>query len=117
MRAAELSAGESPVAAARRDAIAWHRGNADARTHAVATKAPDALGLFDLFGNAGEWVMPADGALVLRGGSFRDAPDTIGIQARAVQDASWNETDPQLPKSKWWLSDAPFAGFRLALTR
>jgi formylglycine-generating enzyme required for sulfatase activity len=117
VRAAELAAGRSPVTPDRRDALAWHRANADARTHAVATKAPDALGLFDLFGNAAEWVAPADGALVLRGGSFRDAPETIGVAARAVQDASWNETDPQLPKSKWWLSDAPFAGFRLALTR
>ena len=97
----------------KRDAVAWHRGNADGRTHAVGTKSPDALGLSDLFGNVGEWVTPADGALVLRGGSFRDARDTIGVSSRAVQDSSWNETDPQLPKSKWWLSDAPFAGFRI----
>jgi hypothetical protein len=32
---------------------------------------------------------------------------------RAVQDDSWNERDPQLPKSRWWLSDGPFVGFRL----
>ena len=25
----------------------------------------------------------------------------------------WQETDPQLPKSRWWLSDAPFCGFRV----
>ena len=109
VRAAGLATGSG----ARRDAIAWHRGNASARTHAVATKAADALGLFDLFGNAAEWVAPDDGTLVTRGGSFRDAPDAIGASARAVQDASWNETDPQLPKSKWWLSDAPFVGFRI----
>jgi formylglycine-generating enzyme required for sulfatase activity len=111
-RAAQLAAAPA-LTAARRDAIAWHHGNADGRTHAVGTKSPDALGLFDLFGNVGEWVVPADGALVLRGGSFRDARETIGVTSRAVQDSSWNETDPQLPKSKWWLSDAPFAGFRI----
>jgi hypothetical protein len=33
--------------------------------------------------------------------------------ARAVQDYRWNETDPQLPKSAWWLSDGSFVGFRL----
>jgi hypothetical protein len=22
-------------------------------------------------------------------------------------------TDPQYPKSRWWLSDAPFVGFRV----
>lgn len=112
-RAARLAIGAQPLAAARRDALAWHRGNSSARTHAVGTNTSDALGLFDLFGNAGEWVLPAGGALVLRGGSFRDAAESIGTSSRAVQDARWNETDPQLPKSRWWLSDAPFAGFRL----
>jgi formylglycine-generating enzyme required for sulfatase activity len=111
-RAAGLAAGgRAPLPKDRRDAIAWHRGNAAARTHAVATKPADALGLFDLFGNAAEWVAPADGALVVRGGSFRD--DDVGPVARAVQDPSWNDTDPQLPKSTWWLSDAPFVGFRI----
>lgn len=99
------------------DALAWHRGNADARTHPVASKRADRLGLFDLFGNAAEWVMPADGAFVLRGGSFRDDPATLGQSSRAVQDATWNERDPQLPKSRWWLSDGPFAGFRLVTAR
>ena len=44
----------------------------------------------------------------------RDSLDMIGPRAREVQDDSWNERDPQLPRSKWWLSDGPFAGFRLA---
>jgi hypothetical protein len=50
---------------------------------------------------------------VLRGGSYRDAADAVGPASRAVQDESWNIRDPQLPKSRWWLSDAPFAGFRI----
>ena len=25
----------------------------------------------------------------------------------------WQDKDPQIPKSRWWLSDAPFAGFRI----
>jgi formylglycine-generating enzyme required for sulfatase activity len=95
------------------DAVAWHAGNADGRTHAVGTRAPDALGLFDLFGNAAEWVITDDGRNTLRGGSYRDDVADIGRAARAVQDASWNERDPQLPKSRWWLSDGPFAGFRI----
>jgi formylglycine-generating enzyme required for sulfatase activity len=95
------------------DAISWHEGNADGKTHAVGTKNPDALGLFDLFGNAAEWVSTGDDTFVTRGGSFRDARDAVGPNARAVQDDSWNARDPQLPKSRWWLSDGPFVGFRV----
>ena len=114
---ATLAAGGATLSAADRDALAWHRGNADARTHPVARKRADRLGLFDLFGNAGEWVTTTNDVLVLRGGSFRDAAEAIGPAARAVQDDTWNERDPQLPKSRWWLSDGPFAGLRLVTGR
>jgi formylglycine-generating enzyme required for sulfatase activity len=82
----------------------------------VSSRPPDALGLFDLFGNVAEWVATGADERVTRGGSYRDTADRVGPRARAVQDPSWNETDPQLPKSRWWLSDGPFVGFRLALT-
>ena len=26
---------------------------------------------------------------------------------------AWQVRDPQIPKSKWWLSDGPFVGFRI----
>jgi len=112
--AAALAAGPDSLPAGRRGALAWHRDNAGGTTHPVGAKAADALGLLDLFGNAGEWVASRDGAPVLRGGSFRDPPERVGPAARATQTGAWNERDPQLPKSRWWLSDAPFAGFRVA---
>jgi len=110
---ATLAAGNARLSSARRDRLAWHRGNAGEKTHAVATRAPDALGLHDLFGNVAEWVTTNDGSRVARGGSYVDAPADVGPHARAAQDASWSERDPQIPKSRWWLSDAPFIGFRL----
>ena len=109
IRAAELAA----PTGADLDALTWHRGNAKGTTHPVGKRKPDALGLFDLFGNAAEWVATTDDSRVTRGGSFRDPLEGTGPTARAEQDPSWNERDPQLPKSKWWLSDGPFVGFRV----
>ena len=95
------------------DSLAWHGGNSDGRAHAAASRWPDALGLYDFFGNAAEWVTTSDGQRVTRGGSFRDAGSVVGPGARAVQNDDWNERDPQIPKSRWWLSDGPFVGFRI----
>jgi hypothetical protein len=57
--------------------------------------------------------MPTDRSLVVRGGSWRDAAGQVGPTARARQQEAWNERDPQIPKSSWWLSDGPFVGFRI----
>lgn len=116
VHAANLAAGGDGLAADEREALAWFRGNSSGRTHPAGARRPDALGLFDLFGNTAEWVTTEAGDAVTRGASFRDDAAGVGPAARAPQQASWNETDPQLPKSRWWLSDAPFVGFRLVST-
>lgn len=110
VRAAALAA---PDASTPMDALAWHEENSGGKTHPVGSKKPDALGLVDLFGNAAEWVTTADDKHVTRGGSIYTAPDKVGPAARAVQEDWWNERDPQIPKSRWWLSDGPFVGFRI----
>jgi formylglycine-generating enzyme required for sulfatase activity len=114
VHAAGLAAGDGSTPESR-EALTWHAGNARGTTHAVGKRKADALGLFDLFGNATEWVMTS-GDHVTRGGSFRHPLAETGPAARIPYDMSWQERDPQLPKSRWWLSDGPFVGFRLAVS-
>jgi hypothetical protein len=33
--------------------------------------------------------------------------------SRGFSETSWNKRDPQLPKSRWWLTDGMFVGFRI----
>ncbi|MEO5568072.1 MAG: SUMF1/EgtB/PvdO family nonheme iron enzyme [Gemmatimonadaceae bacterium] len=113
-RVALLAAGDTgSISRARLDSMAWHRENASSQAHAVASRRADRLGLYDLFGNAAEWVATDGKPAVTRGGSFRDDPAAMGPASRAVQAPSWTERDPQLPTSRWWLTDGPFVGFRI----
>lgn len=92
---------------------AWYSANSDDRTHPGATRELNGFGLADMIGNVGEWAQGNDGEPILKGGSFADPDTRIGCDAGAKQTPAWNATDPQLPKSEWWLPDAPFVGLRL----
>lgn len=92
---------------------AWFADNADGKPHTAGSKTPNANGLHDMLGNVQEWCVGADGKPVTKGGSYRDASEKLSREARAPQTPAWNSSDPQIPKSKWWLSDAPFVGFRV----
>ena len=112
-RAAEAAFGTATLTPKRLTAVAWTAENAEGQTHPVGEKAADQIGANDLLGNAGEWVTTADSGYALRGGSFRDAATAVTLTASVRQDPTWNQTDPQVPKSRWWLSDAAFPGIRL----
>jgi formylglycine-generating enzyme required for sulfatase activity len=90
---------------------AWLAGNSGGVPHPVATSTPNALGIFDMRGNVMEWCLNEKGEGVACGGSYRD--ETATCTTVAPFDPEWNSSDPQVPKSKWWLADGPFVGFRV----
>jgi formylglycine-generating enzyme required for sulfatase activity len=116
---------------------AWFADNAGSRLQPVGTRAPDLNGIHDLLGNAAEWTLdpyvvrfyreiPGDapsldprsgpagaGRGVVRGGGFGDGPEELRCAARQPEQAAWKRRDPQIPKSRWWNTDAPHVGFRL----
>ena len=93
--------------------VAWYKGNSDEKVQPVGKKQPNAWGFYDILGNTGEWCTDLEGKPVVCGGAFTDDAENISPARRAYYEKKWQETDPQIPKSKWWLSDAPFAGLRL----
>jgi formylglycine-generating enzyme required for sulfatase activity len=101
------------------DARAWCAENSEIEmrlsTHPIATKTADALGLFDVLGNAAEWTVGAGGQGIARGGSFKDPAAKLATSTRRADDRALNATDPQIPKSLWWLADGGFIGFRVVL--
>jgi formylglycine-generating enzyme required for sulfatase activity len=109
----EYAAQAGNAATPELEQVAWFWDNADDKTQPVAKKKANAWGLYDMLGNVAEWSQGEDGKPVVRGGSWRDKRDKVGFSVRALQVPAWNNTDPQNPKSRWWLSDGPFIGIRL----
>ena len=114
---------------------AWYKKNSKEAYHKTGQLQPNALGLYDMLGNVAEWVTDQydenffnqmkDGQAdpetkptsphprLLKGGAYTDEAVELRCANRTKWLPEWNKRDPQMPKSKWWLTDAPFAGFRL----
>ena len=116
------------------DNYAWHKNNSSGKYHKVGQKKPNKLGLYDMIGNVSEWVADSykedifkskkqkkDPFIynkekypkVYRGGSWYDDPKLLTSDKRFFSDKSLQRRDPQIPKSKWWNTDAPYIGFRV----
>lgn len=95
------------------DEYAWYEANSKRKTQQVAQKKPNAWGLYDVHGNVGEWCIGLDGKPIARGGAFLNKAEDVAVTRRDKQTPLWNITDPQMPKSTWWLSDCNFIGFRI----
>lgn len=98
---------------AQAEQSAWYADNSDNKTQPVGKKLPNAWKLYDMFGNTGEWATDAEGKPVLCGSNFKDKLSDLTPAIRRRQTPEWQATDPQLPKSRWWLSDGFFCGFRV----
>lgn len=99
----------------------------------VASLKPSELGLYDLNGNVAEWTMDQydvnyyrkskseDPWLkpvklyprVARGGHFKQTAQDLRCVSRLASSGDWKRRDPQLPKSRWWHTNAPYVGFRV----
>lgn len=66
------------------DNFAWHKGNAQKRTHAVGLKKPNALGIYDMAGNVWEWTFSdhESGGKAVRGGSWRNGLKSLKSSSR-----------------------------------
>ncbi len=113
---------------------AWFADNSNDQLQPGGKKGPNSWGLYDMHGNATEWVLdsyqsgyrhltsqPANPVHmedelyphVVRGGSFKDDRENLRSFARDYSKAAWKKQDPQFPKSLWWHTDALHVGFRI----
>ncbi|MFO1093679.1 MAG: formylglycine-generating enzyme family protein [Planctomycetaceae bacterium] len=129
--------GDDPAAI---EEYAWYYENSsnEERYHKVGLKKANPWGLHDIHGNVAEWTLdryepdfyakfsatePAifpvclpigdEYPRVARGGSWKDDPELLRSAARLSSSEDWKIQDPQLPQSKWYLTDAQFLGFRV----
>jgi hypothetical protein len=114
---------------------AWFKTNSKLKYQKVGQKKPNAWGLYDMLGNVAEWTLDqydpayftklgenASDPLInpsaryprsVRGGSYVDDAQKLSVSNRQFSEVTWNKRDPQIPKSRWWLTDGAFAGFRI----
>jgi hypothetical protein len=94
---------------------AWLASNSGDRLHRAGDRKPNALGIYDMLGNAWEYCLeplrPPAFDPVLRGGAWNSPSDDLG--RRKAVPPEWSEADPNRPVSPWWFRSDFSQGFRL----
>ncbi len=83
---AEYFFGDDP---ALLDQYAWHQGNSGRHTHVVATKRPNAFGLYDMIGNVAELCFDRYSARGYRSDELQVNP--VGSRSGGASLYNWNE--------------------------
>lgn len=93
----------------------WSKENAEFTTHPVKSLEANAFGLYDTLGNVAEWVETDEKRPFAMGGSYREPAGECTPVSKLTQASGWNASDPQIPKSRWWLADCSWVGFRFVV--